>query len=147
MSWLLLGQLAVPLGPWAQPARALPPQLLQLCGWPSSPAHSARQNSPLCRTRGGELQTAVEVLPPLSGDQRRQAQNAHLSDATVANILELVWRDTKMVFSTAQKRPLPVAWELAWERVPVALWFLRYKATKAELEVNNHLEQVRSLGS
>lgn len=89
----------------------------------------------------------MEVLPPLpsasapiQGTAAIPKPATALSDEAVQNIFELVWRDTRMLFSTAQKRPLPVVFELAWERVPIAMWFLRDRADKFELSFNEHLQ-------
>ncbi|KAL1527465.1 hypothetical protein AB1Y20_016130 [Prymnesium parvum] len=83
----------------------------------------------------------VEVWPPVSAGGASLRPSIPLSEAAVANIFELVWRDTRMLFSTAQKRPIAVAWELAWERVPVAVWFIRHRCNKLELDLNYQLEQ------
>ena len=106
------------------------------------------------------IRPRVEVLPPLRSSPPPQRvprlasarpqklerskelaaeEVVSLSDEAVANIFELVWRDTRMLFSTAQKRPLPVALSLAWERVPIALWFCRDRSDKLELELNRRL--------
>jgi len=87
------------------------------------------------------IPSRVEVLPPLTG----QAATA-LSDEAVANIFELVWRDTRMLFSTVQKRPLPVACELAWERWPIAWWFIRDRMDKLELQLNDELQSCQLFG-
>ena len=74
----------------------------------------------------------MEVLRP-------QPEGPALSDEAVTNIFELIWRDTRMLARTAWQRPLPVAWELMRERVPIATWYVQRKADQLELALNEHL--------
>ena len=52
---------------------------------------------------------------------------------TLSRVLELVWRDSRMLFRTALQRPLPVVVELVADRMPMAQWFLRYRLDQASL--------------
>lgn len=49
-----------------------------------------------------------------------------LSEDAVSRVLELVWRDSRMLLRTALQRPLPVVHELVADRLPLASWFVRY---------------------
>ncbi|KAL3923454.1 MAG: hypothetical protein SGPRY_004213 [Prymnesium sp.] len=83
----------------------------------------------------------VEVLPPLPATSDVREPLA-LSDRSVANIFEIIFRDTRMLLSTAQNQPLPVVLELVWDRLPIAMWFLRDRSAKLELDLNRKLGQV-----
>mmetsp|Transcript_30886 Transcript_30886/g.65103 ORF Transcript_30886/g.65103 Transcript_30886/m.65103 type:complete len:359 (+) Transcript_30886:89-1165(+) len=71
---------------------------------------------------------AVDVLP----------QSAQLSEETVAQIFELVWRDTRMVARTAPRKP-GFAAELVRDRLPIALWYAKYNAERLQLDLNEKL--------
>jgi len=76
----------------------------------------------------------IEVLPAVD-----QAQGPALSDEAVANILELVVRDTRMLARTALQRPLPVVWDLMSERSPIAAWYVQRKVDQCALQLNEEL--------
>ena len=80
----------------------------------------------------GEVVWNVPPPPP------PPVQNA-LSEDAVQRILELVWRDSRMVLRTALMRPLPVVMELAQDRLPLARWYATYKADQAALWLNEQL--------
>jgi len=62
-----------------------------------------------------------------------------LSDQAVAHVLELVYRDTSMLFKTAVQRPLPVVWGLLQERLPMARWYCNFKYYQWRLAANRAL--------
>lgn len=98
--------------------------------------------------KGLEMAEAIDV-DVLPGDYRKRQPKSALSDETVARILELVWRDTRMLARTAQQRPLPLFWALARDRMPLLQWYVSWKAGKTMLALNEELDSsecVRRLG-
>ena len=79
----------------------------------------------------------------LSADVLPARQKTALSEDSVTRILEIVWRDTRMLARTAQQRPLPVVWALATDRLPLVQWFASYKVDQWALALNQQVAAMR----
>ena len=58
----------------------------------------------------------------------------------MSRVFELVWRDTRGLFRTALQRPLPVVIDALSDRVPIATWFLTYRADQLVMASVTSLE-------
>ena len=101
--------------------------------------------SPAVALRGHRL-TMVEVevedgQAPMfrSSISRQQPKGAALSEDAVSRVFELVWRDTRGLFRTALQRPLPVVIDALSDRVPIATWFLTYRADQLQFQATEAL--------
>lgn len=131
MIWALVGALAV-AGPAFRPSVA---------ALPLAPRAALRCSAALGGDRPKRVRAEVVIrlpappAPPVAGA---------LSEEAVARVLEVVWRDSRMILRTALQRPMPVVAELVTDRLPMAGWFLSYRSDQSNLMLNRALIQCKA---